>query len=108
MPDFGIAREIWESAKREAVDSMARTAKLNKLISYTDLVGDIKSVRLEPYDTRLDHLLEEIARDENAAGRGMLTVVVVHKTGDRGRDSSSLLRSWAATRQIPMHFGLAS
>jgi hypothetical protein len=52
-------------------------------------------------------LLGEIAREEDDAGRGMLTVVVVHKTGDMqpgpgffelaqelGRDTSDIDKCW--------------
>jgi hypothetical protein len=62
---------------------------------------------LQPHDPRLFHLLGEISSEEDAAGRGMLTVIVVHKVGDMqpgpgffelakllGRDTTDPLRCW--------------
>jgi hypothetical protein len=57
-------------------------AGAERTISYTDLVAEITAVHFQPHDKRLDHFLAEIASEEDAAGRGMLTVVVVHKAGD--------------------------
>ena len=61
---------------------MIECARNDKTLSYTQLVSKISSIQLEPHDVRLDRLLESVARDEDFAGRGILTVVVVHKTGD--------------------------
>jgi hypothetical protein len=62
---------------------------------------------LTAHDPRLFHLLGEISPEEDAAGRGMLTVVVVHKVGDMepgpgfyklakqlGRSSSNQMECW--------------
>jgi molybdopterin synthase catalytic subunit len=46
------------------------------------LVKKIKSIKLDAHDPRLFHMLGEISSEEDTAGRGMLTVVVVHKVGD--------------------------
>jgi molybdopterin synthase catalytic subunit len=77
------------------------------MIAYSDLVTRITTVELQAHDSRLFHLLGEISSEEDAAGRGMLTVVVVHKTGDMqpgpgffelagllGRDTSDILKCW--------------
>jgi hypothetical protein len=55
------------------------------------------------------HMLGEISEDENAAGCGMLSVIVVHKYGDMqpgpgffelarklDRDTSNILECWVA------------
>jgi len=86
---------------------MEKAAKRRGMITYTELVGSISSVQLQPHDTRLAHMLGEISTEEDEAGRGMLTVVVVHKLGDMepgkgfyelaaylGRDTSDLQRCW--------------
>ena len=88
---------------------MIARAKVRGMIPYSDLVAQIASIRLEAYDQRLFHFLGEIASEEDEAGRGLLTVVVVHKVGDmqpgpgffelaksRGRDTSDLLKIWVA------------
>ena len=46
------------------------------------LVQKISAVDFTPDDLRLPRLLEEITIEEYKAGRGMLTVVVVHNDGD--------------------------
>jgi hypothetical protein len=60
-----------------AVQSAART------IAYGDLATKITTIRFEP-DAHIFHaLLGQISECENAKGRGMLSVVVVHKGGDK-------------------------
>ena len=51
-------------------------------ISYTELASKITVLELEARNPRLNHLLCDVSTEEDAAGRGMLSVVVVHKTGD--------------------------
>lgn len=78
----GFSDDDWESAKTEAKEEMVRRIKAKRTISYSELVSIIKSVTMNAYDQRLSHFLGEIAEEEEMAGRGMLTVVVVHKNGD--------------------------
>lgn len=78
----GFSERAWNEAKHEARAAMIERAKVRSTLSYSDLVRQIVSVRLEAHDARLSQLLGEISSEEDAAGRGMLTVVVVHKHGD--------------------------
>jgi hypothetical protein len=77
------------------------------MMPYSELVTFIHSLQLDAHDPRLFHLLGEISREEDAAGRGMLTVIVVHKHGDQrpgfgffelaeelGRDTSDNDECW--------------
>ena len=77
------------------------------MIPYSDLVRHITSIKIEAYDMRLTHMLGEISSEEDAAGRGMLTVVVVHKHGDMqpgpgffelakrlGRNTKDIMKCW--------------
>jgi hypothetical protein len=90
----GFAKAGWDAAKEEARAVMIERARVRGMIPYSDLVKLIKSIKLDAHDPRLFHLLGEISSDEDAAGRGMLTVVVVHKIGDMQPDPASLnLRS---------------
>jgi hypothetical protein len=70
-------------------------------------VARIQTIPLEARDPRLFHLLGEVSSEEDAAGRGMLSVIVVHKDGDMqpgpgffdlardlGRDTSDILVCW--------------
>jgi hypothetical protein len=107
--DFGIPRSKWEAAKRQARKVMIATAKRQRTIAYSELVKKIYDIEFEAHDKRLFDFLGEIASEENAAGRGMLTVVVVHKSGDLqpgpgffelaeqlGYDASDKLAFWSA------------
>lgn len=40
------------------------------------------TIQVEPFDQRLWEIMGDVARNEADAGRGILSVVVVHKTGD--------------------------
>jgi molybdopterin synthase catalytic subunit len=86
---------------------MIERAKLRGMIPYSDLVAKIKAVKFLAHDTRLFHLLGEISVEEDGIGRGMLSVVVVHKYGDMqpgpgffllgqhlGYDTKNLLGFW--------------
>ena len=81
--DHGFAEEAWEAARAEARQAMIALAARRRVIAYSDLVVEIRSLDLEPQGDRLAHLLGEISTAEHEAGRGMLTVVVVHKQGDQ-------------------------
>ena len=78
-----ISPPIWENAKREARDAMIATARSTKgMMTYRELTHQITSVPLEPDSEALRELLGEISTAEDAAGRGMLSVLVVHQGGD--------------------------
>ena len=81
--DHGFAEEAWEAAKAEACQAMIAVAARRRVIAYSDLVAEIRSLDLEPQSDHLAHMLGEISTAEYEAGRGMLTVVVVHKHGDQ-------------------------
>lgn len=70
--DHGITETQWQNAKAEAIALLRERAsrRSNQTISYSELVDQI----------------EEISSEEDAAGRGMLTVLVVHKGDVRPGD----------------------
>jgi molybdopterin synthase catalytic subunit len=103
----GFAQSDWDAAKEEARAVMIDRAKLRGMIPYSELVRHMKSIKIEAHDPRLFHMLGEISSEEDAAGRGMLTVLVVHKVGDMqpgpgffelakrlGRNTSNILKCW--------------
>lgn len=105
--DHGFPEHVWDAAKDEARAAMIEVARQGRTMSYTRLAQKIMICQLEPRDVRLAHMLGEISTEEDEAGRGMLTVVVVHKTGDMkpgpgffelaeslGRDVSDTDRCW--------------
>lgn len=108
MP-YGFSQSDWNAAKAEARDLMIKRAKLSGLIAYSKFIAGITKIHLEADDHRLFHLLAEISSEEDAAGCGMLTVVVVHSPGDMqpgpgfsalagqlGRDTSNIQKCWVA------------
>ena len=81
--EHGFPIADWEAAKAEARQAMITAASRRDIINYSALVAEIRTVDLKPHSPRLAHMLGEISTAEHAAGRGMLTVVVVHKSGDQ-------------------------
>jgi hypothetical protein len=109
METYGFSEFAWDAAKQEVRQILAECAKVRGMIPYSDLVARLKSIHLEAHDQRLFHLLGQVSSQEDAAGRGMLSVVVVHKSGDMqpgpgffdlakrlGRDTSDILNCWVS------------
>lgn len=81
--DHGYPQEAWEATKAEARQAMIAVATCRRVIPYSDLVAEIRTLDLKPQGDPLAHMLGEISTAEHEVGRGMLTVVVVHKHGDQ-------------------------
>ncbi|NMM15464.1 MAG: hypothetical protein HHJ17_18250 [Rhodoferax sp.] len=109
LNDYGFEGPVWEAAKKQATDVLVEVARRRGRMAYSELVAQITALSLEPHDPRLFHLLGEISSEEDAAGRGMLTAIVVHKSGDtqpgpgffelaksRGRNTKDVLGCWIA------------
>ena len=107
MNIHGFSDDQWSAAKTEVLGILASRAKLRGMIPYSELASSIKTVPLAAHDQRLFHLLGEVSEQEDAAGRGMISVIVVHKKGDMqpgpgffelakrlGRDTSDILGCW--------------
>ena len=78
----GFSNEAWDMAKVQAKDILRRVARRQSLIPYSELAARITHAPMEAQDPRFFHFLGEISSEEDDAGRGLLTVLVVHKTGD--------------------------
>jgi hypothetical protein len=104
---YGYKLDAWEQAKTEAIRAIIAQARRGLPISYSDLTKHIPSIGFDPHDYAFHHLLGEISIEENAAGRGMLSVLVVHKDDgmpgpgffdlakDLGRDVTEKERCWS-------------
>jgi hypothetical protein len=103
----GFPSVDWLAAKKEARAIMIETCKLRSTITYTELVERIHSIKIAADDHRLRFLLDEISVDEDKAGCGLLSAVVVHAVGNwmpgkgffemaarRGRDVSDREACW--------------
>jgi hypothetical protein len=79
---YGYKAEDWAGAKKEMRQILVERAKERQTIPYTDLVADIKAIDVQRNSPAFWDMLGEISTTEDAAGRGMLTVIVVHAKGD--------------------------
>jgi hypothetical protein len=104
---FDVAAEKWAAAKDEIRSVLVQKAKQRAMIPYSELVGQVKAVAFNAYDQKLFAILGQISVVEHEAGRPLLSVLVVHKTGDMqpgegffelagslGRDTSDVLKTW--------------
>ncbi len=104
---YGFSESQWNRAKEEMKQILIDRARVIGMIPYSELVGNLTTIKLEPESYALAKMLGEISTEEDKAGRGMLTVIVVHKTGDMqpgpgffelaqrlGRDTSDILKCW--------------
>ncbi|MBP8251696.1 MAG: hypothetical protein KAX40_04990 [Herpetosiphon sp.] len=104
---YGYSLTDWNQAKGEMKHILTERAKLRGMIPYSELVQQVQTIRFEPDSYAFHTMLGEISREEDEAGRGMLSVIVVHKYGDMqpgpgffelakslGRDTSDLLTCW--------------
>ncbi|HLF70586.1 MAG TPA: hypothetical protein VI759_00330 [Dehalococcoidia bacterium] len=80
---FGYGDSEWEHAKSEVCDILRELARdFGSTIAYSELVGRVQAIKLHQQSPALAGMLEQISTSEDAAGRGMLSVLVVHKSGD--------------------------
>lgn len=98
--DHGFPHDHWAAAKEETRDALIERARRRRTIPYSELVTHIRSIYFQPHDPRLFHLLGEVSAEEEEAGRGMLTVVVVHKSGDMAPGSGFYELATALGREI--------
>ncbi len=104
---YGYPLSAWNNAKEEMRQILIERAKVRGMIPYGELTEMVETITLEPWSVSLASMLGEISTEEDAAGRGMLTVIVVHKSGDMqpgpgffelaeelGRDTSDILKCW--------------
>ena len=96
---YGIPVDTWDAAKEEACVAIRAVASNRGLIFYSDLVKRISSCALEPYGEPLAKMLGEISTDEDAAGRGLLTAVVVRR--EDGRPGRGFFDKLARDRVFP-------
>lgn len=104
---FGFPDGIWSAAKEEARAAMRAVARDASTISYSALAARVLSISFKPRSPDFHQLLGEISTEEDAEQRGMLSVLVVRKDGDRrpgrgffrlagelGRDASDKEAFW--------------
>lgn len=94
MAIYGYSGDQWKAARKEATKILRRCAKEDGPISYSSLAGQITAAHFEAHSTAFWALLGDISTREFEKGRGMLSVLVVHKSGDQmpGKDFFKLAR----------------
>lgn len=103
----GYPVKKWNAAKRQVREVLIERAKAGDIVSYSELTRNIIAIQLEPQSFALTIMLREIATEEHAAGRGMLTALVVYNSGDMqpgpgffdlagriGKNTNDILRCW--------------
>lgn len=104
---YGYEYYEWEAAKVEMRSVLIERARMGATIPYSDLIAAVTTISFEPDSYAFAAMLGEISSDEASAGRGMLSVVVVQKSGDMqpgqgffdlakrlGRDTSDTVKCW--------------
>lgn len=79
---FGFTKKQWDSFKAEARGILVIVASQRGMITYGELAARMTSIQVQPHDMVLWEIIGDVARDEEQAKRGLLSVVVVHKDGD--------------------------
>lgn len=88
MKTYGYSPENWSALKNEIRSILIRTATSDKrTMSYSDMAESVKLANLKPFSQPLFAVLTELSIEENAAGRGMLSAVVIRKDGRKTRKS---------------------
>ena len=86
-----------------------------RVIAYCEFVAEIHSLDLDPQSDCLAHMFGKISTADHGAGRGMLTVLVIHKQGDQMPDPDLLqlartlgraTKGREVFRNSSSHFGL--
>ena len=106
---YGYAPGLWLKAKEEATRAIVQK---RSPIFYSDLTRRIKSIDFGPHESGFHALLGEISVEEDAAGRGMLTVLVVRQEDglpgqgffdvaeELGRDVSDKIRFYCEETKV--------
>ena len=83
MPNkYGYPELQWENGKREMLEILRQRASQKQLIAYSELSSKLTSIQIGPHESAMGAILGQISEEEDACGRGMLSVIVVHRDGD--------------------------
>jgi len=81
-----IKQSVWEQLKGEVRGALINKAKTRGIITYGELTNQITTMSFDFEDPShrdlIGQVLGEITEEEAAAGRGLLSSIVVHKHND--------------------------
>lgn len=81
---YGFPLGQWQSGVDEATAILKERASRQDPISYSDLAARLKrTIAIGYHDPAMDALLVDVSTQEYEAGRPLLSVMVVHKSGDQ-------------------------
>jgi len=90
---FGYPRELWDAAKKEGLAILILRARGGVMIQYGEFAAELHRISFDPHGTEFRNFLGQLSFEEDAAGRGMITAIVVHKSdGHPGRGFFALAR----------------
>ena len=105
--DDSGAHRPWADRKRDHIEALAAAPTDARAVVLADKLHNLTSIRFDLDDVAYHKMLGEISEEEDAQGRGLLSAIVVHKTGDQepgtgfyelaealGRNVSDRLRCW--------------
>lgn len=98
---FGKTEAAWLASIHQGIVSLIKVATARSDLSYTDFTRTITAIHFEPHSIMLNQLLDDISRQEAAAGRAMLSVIVRHKDGDRQPGPGFFVLAKQLRRQKP-------
>jgi hypothetical protein len=81
MP-HGFSDSEWAAGVAEMTAILQKKAATRSMITYSDLAKEMKAVTIGYHDPAMDDMLLDVSEGESQKGRGLLSVIVVHKYGD--------------------------
>lgn len=80
---YGMLEADWDAALAEIREILIQTAKTRKIITYSELTNQLKTVSFHPGAYALHALLQQVCHAEDNAGRGLLCSLVVRQADKR-------------------------
>jgi hypothetical protein len=81
MP-YGFTDAEWATGVAEMTEILSQRARSRGMITYSDLSRELRNIEIAHHDPAMGFMLGQISTHESQNGRGMLSVIVVHKYGD--------------------------
>jgi len=79
---FHYTKDEWDRGKAEMRRILEGVAARKDVTTYSELASKMTTIHIEAYGRPMDYMLGEIAVEDDASGRGLMTALVKHKTGD--------------------------
>ena len=108
MPNkYCLSYKDLQQVKNEIRNILIARAKVRGMIAYSELTIRLTTIPVHHHSAALFGILGDISTEENSAGRGMLSALVIHKKGDQepgpgffelaaelNKNTSDILKCW--------------